>query len=929
MNKTLPFLILFFLMSCSEKSTSDHFASAKESINAQTFDTAIIALKNTIKSEPTHAEARYLLGKIYFEQQHYLSAEKELERAFRLKYNANEILPLLVKAYYKSELYLPLVELELDFGKLKLSNETQSDVLLYQLLANIRLGKEEKTGAILKDIKQLDTSSIYKTLALAYEHSINNDNVQALNTLNDVLSKAPKQAEALKLRARLLLANNDINSAIATYQSYVGFYPKDLSISFVLARILMDNNQSDVAEPIIDKLLAINSEHSLLNQLKSLARFNEQDTKQALVFAEKSLTNNPTNLPTRLIAGVSAYSDKDFNKANQHLSFVADQLPTNHPALRVLASSQLALGQSVDANTTMNKFDILTPADNNLISSIGLSLIQQGESEKAKSIINKVSEENISTEALAKLGLLKLSMRDVSGITNLENALEKLLPEKLSDNKRKTKQDVEMVLANAYLATKQYDKAQALADKISKEQPKSIQGEMLSSKINIQLKQFSKAQAAYNSALDKQPNNPEIKLELIKLLLIENDNNKLKAFDEVKALVNTQPTYSPAISLYYLLAKDQGIQQEVIKTVEMTLKNNKNNHALIATLATMYFSEKRYKNTIEILEPLKSFNQKSDVFWPILAKSYIYKNENIKAIDAYKNWLNEAPKNKNALLNNILMLKGQTKFTEAIALTDKLIELEGETLITNGLRAELFLLNNNLTLANQTFNSLPDTIRNLPKAKGLLGKIQFQEKSYTKALANLSVAYTENISPDTSQLIYQCYKKLNQNDKASLFLQNHLKQQPDELWALMELALKQIYTERNEAIITYKKVIKINDNIAVAHNNLAFLIAEQGNLNQAIVHGNMAIKLEPENPDYLDTLGKILLDKQNIPEAVMYLSKAVENTKGETPETIYINYIDALIADNQLLLAKRKFNNYKFSQTNKIKLDQLAKKLNQ
>ena len=925
MNKYAILLSTFFLFSCNDKSADEYLTEAKLSLKNNALDTATIELKNALKAEPSLAEARFLLGKIYFDGHQYLSAEKELERAFAFKYNANSVLPLLVKAYYYTETDTSLVDLNLD--KVNLTDDNKTQVKFYQALGNIRLGNEDKAKLLLNNIRALNNNSIYGQLALVYDDVINKNEQAALPKLNDILASQPTQEEALKLKAQLLLQRQEIEQALITYQQYVAAYPEDQVMSFVLARLLMDNQQSETAEPLIDKLLLINDKHTLLNQLKALARFNQNDTKNALLFAEKSLLNEPNNQATRLVAGVSAYKNQDFTKAHQHLSFIADDLPHNHIGLRLLAASQLALGLTLEANDTVNKLGSLTPQDNNLISSVGLALIQQGESEKVKSIINKVSDDNISTEALAKLGLLKLSLHDVSGITNLENALNNALTEPTNEKKEQAKQDIEMVLATAYLSTGQFNKALLLAEQLRQQQPDSIRGDMLAGATYVKLKDFEQARIAYNSALKKSPNAPEVELAIIKLLIVEQPENKALAYQKVQALTQAQPTYIPAITLNYLFAKEQGKQAEVIKSLIKTVDENNDLPALKVTLAKIYFNEKTYSQVIQLLEPLTNLPNKPDNFWRLLATSYGRIQADDKAIATYKKWLAEKPTSRSAIIDNILVLKAQNKLDEALALSDQLVAMQGENASITALRIELLLLKNDFVNAKSEFKTLPDNIHHLPAIKGLLGQLQFHQQHYSAALANINIAYQETPSSNNARLLYQCYEKLEQPKQATDFLVSHLQSNPEDLWALMQLAMEQIFVDKQQAITTYQKVLTINPEIAIAHNNLAFLLAEQGKLEQATLHGNTAIKHEPDNAEFLDTLGKILLDQNKTSEALKHLSRAVDITKEQTPEPIYLNYIEALIADQQTLLAKRKFEAFNFTKTNKATLAKLKAKL--
>ena len=123
------------------------------------------------------------------------------------------------------------------------------------------------------------------------------------------------------------------------------------------------------------------------------------------------------------------------------------------------------------------------------------------------------------------------------------------------------------------------------------------------------------------------------------------------------------------------------------------------------------------------------------------------------------------------------------------------------------------------------------------------------------------------------------------------------------------LAWRQAETWKN-SIALFTHAISVNPNNAVAHSNLGFVLSEKGDTDQAIfhyqksleisprqpdIHGALgmllleknhrddkaffhlktALQLEPENKTALYNLGTALLNRENIPEAIVYLQKAV------------------------------------------------------
>ena len=85
-------------------------------------------------------------------------------------------------------------------------------------------------------------------------------------------------------------------------------------------------------------------------------------------------------------------------------------------------------------------------------------------------------------------------------------------------------------------------------------------------------------------------------------------------------------------------------------------------------------------------------------------------------------------------------------------------------------------------------------------------------------------------------------------------------------------------TERmSEALRTYRLILDIDPVNANAMNSIAWLLTESGgNLDEAMVLASKALRIRPESPAYLDTMGCILLRKGDTASAARFLRKALD-----------------------------------------------------
>ena len=124
------------------------------------------------------------------------------------------------------------------------------------------------------------------------------------------------------------------------------------------------------------------------------------------------------------------------------------------------------------------------------------------------------------------------------------------------------------------------------------------------------------------------------------------------------------------------------------------------------------------------------------------------------------------------------------------------------------------------------------------------------------------------------------------------------------------LANVQINKDQSAAIASYEKALSINPDNVVALNNLAYFYLEKSQLDKALDFGNRALALSPDLAEVLDTVARVHMAKNEFATAVDYLSKAVSN--GSVSEEIYLNYVEALLLNDNKVLAERKLKQRQF-----------------
>lgn len=104
-----------------------------------------------------------------------------------------------------------------------------------------------------------------------------------------------------------------------------------------------------------------------------------------------------------------------------------------------------------------------------------------------------------------------------------------------------------------------------------------------------------------------------------------------------------------------------------------------------------------------------------------------------------------------------------------------------------------------------------------------------------------------------------------------------------------------IHEKENEfdaALDIYRNIVEIDRENANANNSIAYILAKiNGDLNEALAYARNALKRNPENPAYLDTMGYIQMKKGQMDIAKNYLKKALEKLPDSKEIKNHINQL--------------------------------------
>lgn len=886
------------LIACNQKTSEQHLAEGKQYITENNDDAAIISLKNALQADPISSDVRFNLAKLYIKTKRYEGAEKELLQAIKFNHDPALVLPLLALAYEKNGTYTELSEIRIE--EVGLTPTAKTQVGYYKMLALLRLEKIDDASELIEQMLSLETDSTYKTLIAAFKHRLAKENESAESLLLALKEKAPTDQEVLKTLAQVQLTLNKRQEAAYIYTEFVKLHPEELKTKFMLSQILVDLGRMDEAETHIDELLVANDQNALLNRLKASVEVTQENFEAALSYAEIAILNGVNDVDVRLIAGFASYRLSDYDRAVRHLSFVESRLPNNHPSLKILADSQLRTGLTGDAGKVLNRIEGLDQGDAQLLSKVSYQLLRDGYEKNARELIGKASTIGGSAEDLTRLGILQLSLNDIEGIKTLESAIDVT-----SDSKEKT--SAQSTLAQAYIGSAQYDKALELIESWKIGDKNSIEPYMVKGQVHVKRNEVELAKSEYQNALAINAEALDPQMALINLDVINKD--LVNAKQKVENVLSQNPSYLPALAINYLLLSKDNEGEKALGRIKSLIANEPQDIGLALLLARIYAGEKKLTESMDALNAISGNDVLPESYWRLKGQVLIGLEKMDDAKAHHEAWSLAYPQSKDATINQLLLLDVDNNFAKGAEVASKFLEKRND-IQTQILLTHFLIMNRDVKGAKSSYRKLPAGVLETPIAKRFLANFQLADGKVEEALPNALTAYTANPNFRNVVLTTVIYDRLEKDKEMLGFLQKHLSDHPRDMKAKMLLAELQYKTDNVAAMRHYEQAVQANPANYVALNNLAYLNLQQGNIEAAKDYAKDALLLQPNNISIVDTLAMVLVAEKSYSEAVKYYEQADINK--DAPEDIYLNYVEALLLNNQFDIAMRRLDQKQF-----------------
>jgi putative PEP-CTERM system TPR-repeat lipoprotein len=857
-------------------------ASAKEYIAKNDGAAATIQLKNALQQAPENGEARYLLGKLLLESGDPVSAEKELRRALEYKYAPATVTPQLAKAMLQLGQAKQLVG---EFGSTTLDDPAAQATLKSELAyAHIGLGQYKEAGAAfaaaLAAVPGDPRARVGEARLLAFDRDLPG----SMKVVEEVLAKAPGNADALGLKVELLLARNEPEPAKQTLAQIIQADPRNLQARNVLVGLLIEERSYDKAQAELAAMKQVAPRDLRTRYLDSLLAFRQGDAAKAKEPILEVLKVAPDHLPSRMLAASIELQLGQLGTAEDHLRRVVAAVPRASAPRLLLAHAYLRQGQPTRAEEAIEPALKQEPNNPRILQVAGEIALAKGDLAGASAYYERAAAVDKDN---ARLRTRLAQTRFATG--NVGQGFKELQSASASDPAQ-YQADIALILAHA--SRRQYDQALAAAATLEKKQPDNPLTHDLKGRVYLLKGDRKVARESFEKALGlKFDYYPAVRNLAAMDVADKQPDAGRKRFDAV--LAKAPGNEAMLLGLAEFLVGTRAPTKEVVAVLERAVAANPKSVNARLTLITYLGRTKELKGALAAAQAARTAIPGDPRILDALGIAQLAAGETSQAITTFNALVTTQPESPAPLLRLARAQAAAKDYDGSIGSLRRAMALRPGQL---GLQSDIAAVHLAAGNPDEAFKEARSLQTARPKeAAGFVleGELQANQKKFAEAANAYSEAFKRQASAPIAMRLHTLLQAAGKPGEAAKVGSGWLRDHPKDLLVRVYLAESDLRNKDFAAAAKgYREILAIEPNNVLALNNLAWTLGELKDPG-AIGVAEKAYALAPANPAVADTLGWLLVERGDTKRGAEILAKAA--AAAPTALEVRMHYAKALL----------------------------------
>jgi putative PEP-CTERM system TPR-repeat lipoprotein len=859
-------LCVVLLAACGRDSPELLINSARDYLAKGDSNAAVIQLRNALQKSPNNAEARYLLGTVLTSRRDPAGAVKELRMALQLGYPPDQTLPALVRALIDDGDAKDVVS---EFGNTNLGKaDAQAAFKTTIGNAQLSLGKQKEAETAFTAALAAKSDFAGALLGIATLRATNGDIQGAKKLVEDVLAKPDAPPEASLMKARLLLAENQRDAALAVLQKAVDAKPDYLPARYELVSLLISKGELDPASAQIGAIRKVSKQDVRAYFFDALIASQRGNLPVARDAIQQVLKVSPEHVPSLLLAGEIEYRARQFNQAQDYLRRAMKISPDLPYAQRLLAATYLRLGAPTRAVEVLQGPLSRGSKDPELMAVAGEAYLAVGDFPRAAEYFAQTAAlDPKNAAARTRLGQVRFAEGDTEAAIRDLEAASALDP---------TVSPADLALIANLLRQKQFDQALAAAGRLEKKQPNNPLVYNLKGIVFLTKRDLATARLNFERALQIQPDYLPAVSNLAQLDRLEKKPDTGRK--RYEAILEKEPKNEQALlGLAGLLQSLGADPKEIESVLKRAVTANAQSVSARVALTTFYLRRGDGRQALAAAEEANAALANDPRTLELLGQVQLSTGEPMLAVATFNKLVAAKPGSVEPLvrLAGALVVakdydKAVDKLREALTINPEFFEASRDIVIIYAQSGR----------TDQALLEIKAIQRRKPgDARGYLleGDLWLSQQKWREAEAAYRAA--QKLAPDdgaAAAKLYAAMAEAGNSAQADAMADKWLKGHPKDVVLHAYLGERTLRKQDyKSATRHYQALVALQPDNAMFLNNLAWVASELGDA-KALSYAEKAAALAPANPAILDTLGMLLVKKGDVTQGVEKLQKAAQ-----------------------------------------------------
>lgn len=848
-------IIVFSLLtlSCTQQKTAqEHYESGKALASNKDFDVARLAFKNALSIDPALHRARYELGTTYYLTGDFESARFYFESARENGLEVSNFVLLLASTYLKQNDMSALQAL-LDKQEALSSSPTEKiQLALYDILLLARteeLELAESRYSKLIDIEGNAAQGCALCLFSKAQLQSYRSPTDAIESLDKLVDRDPDYSSAYLSRGQLYFALRNANQAFADFKKYESLQPENVYIKFLIAVTALQLKDMLTATTYVETLLAANPQQPFLNHLQALLAFEREDYGLASESAGKAILHGLSLPANYMVAGVSAYQQKNYEIAYRHLNKAKLYYPDNTQLRRLLALLEFKFGNLQAAGRDFVKTDVQSVKDALFGNLIAYQLVKDEQFEAAEGVVAFVQNKSVYQP------IVNLQSKVLNIHVTQKKSLS-LSGDQSSSTVIDSNQDSNLISIILLIETQALEQAKTEGQAWLKRAPDNIDAINILAHTYQLLTDTAAASDLFEKALTLDPTNvPSL---LYKARLAESNDQPQRANQLYRKALSTYPQNLAALRGLLTLtfsAQQRPVWSELLQPI--SIEKLTDDH-LVAIADAMYLWQD-YEAVNYHLNQYQEQAQWSELIWMVWLKNSYHINSEDRFLDNVDSYLEQNVELGHSLFA-LSILESQKNFELLVSVIKRLPESHKETDSINLQYALSLVELKRFEEANERLVNIDVMEANQAAQWYIKGLLKQYEGDLTQASSYFSAYYQLDPNFHSMNSFVTSLTQTKRTDEAIVVANDYLKANPSDTQARLTLALKLASIQPKAAIaLLESKSVRwfLLRNWKLSYN-VAWLYASQNQPETALRYSENALLLNPDNERVKTLYARIL-----------------------------------------------------------------------